>query len=128
MNPCEFNKSSQWGNKLISSTDLISPIQGFLSDDCIKVHCKIWIDGEVSHKLYNCGAVKTMPEVERMKKRKQELAKDFGRIFKDSVMSDITVSTTTHSFFAHKIVLSGEDFIFSTKGYGNFSCLILPIP
>lgn len=109
MNVCEFKKLSVWGyDKFILSTDLISPTRRLVEEDCLKVHCRVWIEGEVKHKICNGGAAKrSLPEDEKAKKRKDRLASDFGKLFRDSLMTDIAVTTPRNTFMAHKAVLAG---------------------
>lgn len=107
-----FAKGSDFGGKLILSTDLMSSSEQLADQNSIKVHCRIWIDGELKHKICPGGAGKSwLPEAEKKKKSKERLAQDFGRIFRESAMTDISITSSDDcSFLAHKVVLSGEYF------------------
>lgn len=109
MNVCEFKKLSVWGyDKFILSTDLVSPARRLVEDDSLKIHCRVWIEGELKHKVSNGGTAKrSLPEEEKAKRRKDRLANDFGKLFKDSVLTDIAVNTAKSTFMAHKAVLAG---------------------
>lgn len=110
MNVCEFKKLSVWGyDKFILSTDLVSPSRRLVEEDCLKIHCRVWIEGDLKHKLLNGGAArKNLSEEEKVKRRKEKLATDFSKLLKDSVMTDVAITTSSNTFMAHKAVLSGE--------------------
>lgn len=109
MNVCEFKKLSVWGyDKFILSTDLVSPARRLVEDDSLKIHCRVWIEGDLKHKVCNGGAAKrSLPEDEKAKRRKDRLATDFGKIFRESILTDIAISTEKQTFMAHKAVLAG---------------------
>ena len=109
MNVCEFKKLSVWGyDKFILSTDLVSPSRRLVEDDALKIHCRVWIEGDLKHKICNGGAAKkSLPEEEKVKRRKEKLSTDFGKLFKDSLMTDIAVTTDNTTFMAHKAILAG---------------------
>lgn len=110
MNVCEFKKLSVWGyDKFILSNDLISPARRLVEDDSLKIHCRVWIEGDLKHKICNGGAAKrSLPEDEKDRKRKDRLATDFGKLFKDSMMTDIAVTANDKVFMAHKSILAGK--------------------
>lgn len=107
-----FAKGTDLGDKLIPSCDVISTSERVLTDNAINIHCKIWIDGEMTHSFTEGGfTAKKMCMNDRTNtQRKEELATDLGRIFNESVMSDLKISTTDSSFVAHKAVLAGNNF------------------
>jgi len=115
MNVCEFKKLSVWGyDKFILSTDLVSPSRRLVEDDSLKIHCRVWIEGDLKHKVCNGGAAKkSLPEEEKVKRRKERLANEFGKLFKDSVMTDIAVTTDNSAFMAHKAVLAARSSVFA---------------
>lgn len=111
---CEFIKGSDLGGKLIQSLDVNSPTERVLTDNAITIHCKIWIDGVLKHDVSNGGfaakrfCTKVMDEAKIHCKK--ELAADLGRIFSESLMSDLKISTADTCFPAHKAILAGEYF------------------
>jgi len=115
MNVCEFKKLSVWGyDKFILSTDLMSASRRLVEDDSLKIHCRVWIEGELKHKLANGGAAKrSMSEDEKSKRRKERLANDFGKIFRETVMTDIAITTTKTTFMAHKAILTARSTVFA---------------
>jgi len=121
MNVCEFKKLSVWGyDKFILSSDLTSASRRLVEDDSLKIHCRVWIEGELKHKLANGGAAKrSLSEDEKVRKRKERLANDFGKMFKDSKMTDVAVTTAKSTFMAHKAILTG------TYERSNYHCFLL---
>lgn len=108
----QFSKGSDFGGKLILASDLMTSSEQLVENNSIKVHCRIWIDGELKHKICPGGAGNGWLTVaEKKKKSKERLAQDFGRIFRESVMTDISIATSDECFLAHKVVLSGEYFM-----------------
>lgn len=107
-----YRRSEEWGcHKLILSSDLISPEHGFIENDTVSFQIRAWIDGNLKHNTFTGGVGKnSVPGEERMRNRKEELSIDLGRMFKESVMTDITISSNGNRFHAHKAVLSGEYF------------------
>lgn len=110
MSACDFMKSLEWGfNKVMLSTELVSPNLRLVQNNSLKIHCRVWIIGDVKHDI--CKSVglkrKNLSEDENVKQHKEQLATDFGRIFKDSVMTDFSVITGNKTFMAHKAVLAG---------------------
>lgn len=84
-------------------------------NNCIDIHCKVSIDGDLRHTVYNGGVAKKFVDpVRKEKKRKEELSKDLGRIYYESVMTDLTILTSENRLSAHKAVLSGEYFLYES--------------
>lgn len=123
MKPGEFKQLSTWDfEKFVPSTDFNSSARRTVENDCLKIRCRVWIEGEVTHETSNGGVANRLLEEERAKKRKYNLANDFGKLFRDSVMTDITVTTSGTTFMAHKAVPAGMVYLLKT-----FSILIIKL-
>ncbi|XP_037045183.1 speckle-type POZ protein-like [Bradysia coprophila] len=114
---CEFKKGSDLGGKLIQSSDIYSLTEVVLIDNAITIHCKIRTDGELKHNVSNGGfAAKRLClrlEDEAKMQRKKELAADMGRIFDESLMSDLKISTADTCFPGHKAILAARSSVFA---------------
>ncbi len=112
----EFVKGSDLGGKLIRSFEVNAAPEGILTENNIEIHCKLWIDGQLRHNVSDGGfSTKRMcmhldGEL-KTSVRKNELATDLGRIFNESAMSDLKISTADTCFLAHKAVLAGKYFV-----------------
>ncbi|CAL8120782.1 unnamed protein product [Orchesella dallaii] len=114
--PLEFKKAgNMWGtNKFISSSDLLIPSHKIVVEDAFKIHCEITIIGALKQKVINGGTAKCSPPVEeRDKKRMDRMAAELGKMFTDSIATDITVTTGKESFKAHKTILIARSTVFA---------------
>ncbi|KAG4077526.1 hypothetical protein HA402_002953 [Bradysia odoriphaga] len=113
---CDFKKGSDLGGKLIQSSDINSSNE-VVTDNAITMHCKIRIDGVLKHNVSNGGhAAKRLCmqlEDEAKMQRKRELATDLGRIFDESLMSDLKISTADTCFSGHKAILAARSSVFA---------------
>jgi len=110
MSVCEFKKYSVWGyDKFLQTTELTNPTRHLIEDDTLKIHCRVWIEGEVRHKWGAGGAVLDKNSEEEVKRRRQHLLSDnFKYMLQDGLFADVALSTETKTFMAHKAILSGE--------------------
>lgn len=110
MSACDYMKSSEWGfHKIMLFSELVSPNLRLVQSNTLKIHCRVWIIGDIKHNI--CKSVdlkrKNLSEDGNVTRHKEQLANDFGRIFKDSVMTDFSIITGNKTFMAHKAVLAG---------------------
>jgi len=110
MNVCEFKKCSVWGyDKFILATDLAAPARRLVEDDTLKIHCRVWIEGDVKHKVGNGGAASNnLPEEDRTSRQKERLANEFGALRLSTQFADVALTTASKTFMAHKCVLAGN--------------------
>lgn len=113
MNVCEFKRGSVWGyDKFILSNDLAAPNRRLIEDDTLRIHCRVWIEGEVKHKTGNGGADSaTVKAEERAVKQKEQLAKDLSMLLRSTDFTDVAITTASKSFMAHKSILAGNDYL-----------------
>lgn len=125
MTVCEFKRYSVWGyDKFLASSDLVSPTRRLVDEDTLKIHCRIWIEGELKHKLGQGGAVPEKLTDEEIKKQRLESLQDnFREVLSDNSFADVALSVEGKMFMAHKVILAGESFVntpdFSLKNYSN---------
>jgi len=120
--PLEFKKSgNMWGtNKLIASADLVNPIVRLVVEDSLKIHCEITIIGGLKQKVVTGGAAKASPSAqEREKLSRDRLAKDLGKMFEDSVGTNVSVVAGKSTFKAHTNILSARSSVFSAMFNAN---------
>ncbi|CAL8116558.1 unnamed protein product [Orchesella dallaii] len=98
-----------WGfSTFIRSAAFIVHPETFLVHDTLKIHCEIKIIGDVKKELSNGGMAFSSPSSEERNKRfKDELASDFGKLFKEEIGTDVTILVGKTGLKAHKIVLAG---------------------
>jgi hypothetical protein len=108
MNVCEFKKCSVWGyDKFILTTDLTAPARRLIDEDTLKIHCRVWIEGEVKHKTGNGGVYSTnLLQEDRLVKQKDFLSKDLGSLLRSTDFADVALTTVTKTFMAHKAVIA----------------------
>lgn len=109
MTVCEFKKYSVWGyDKFLQTQDLTSPSRRLIEDDTLKIHCRVWIEGDLRHRMGQGGAALDKDAEDVIKKRRFELlASNFQELLLDSRFADVALSTPTKTFMGHKAVLSG---------------------
>jgi len=109
MNVCEFKKCSVWGyDKFILSNDLLSPGRRLVEEDQLKIHCRVWIEGELKHKMGTHDKLTSMSETERTLKRKQLLADNLKSILESTNYADAALVVGANTFMAHKAILAGK--------------------
>ncbi|CAL8116455.1 unnamed protein product [Orchesella dallaii] len=108
--------NSKWGfQKFITSADLINPENKFVVDDTLKIQCNIWICGELKEKV---GNIKERPNgntsVEnRITMARHHVVIDIGKMFKESIRTDVTIKTNNRIFRAHKAILMTRSSVFA---------------
>ncbi|CAL8116439.1 unnamed protein product [Orchesella dallaii] len=106
-----------WGyNKFIASADLTNPENKFVVDDTLKIQCNIWICGGLIEKV---GIIKEPTNCNTSLEKKIMIARhgaimDFGKMFKESIRTDITIATNKRIFRAHKAILMTRSSVFAT--------------
>lgn len=112
----------------MATSDLLTPGSRLFADDMLKVHCRIIIDGQVQHKTGQGGfASSSMLDEVKNVRQKIKMAQDFGTLYKSLEFADVTITTTTKTFMAHKAVLAGKTITHAftmTMKYLNLRCLI----
>ncbi|ODM90499.1 Speckle-type POZ protein [Orchesella cincta] len=110
----EFSKSSTtWGQyKYIRCSDLLSPTQPLVVDNCLKLLCEVWIL-DMKHSVQKCNPPTFPTEEERDKARKLKLASNGRKMFKDSILTDIVITVGETTFKAHKAILSANSPVFA---------------
>lgn len=114
MSVCEFKKFSVWGyDKFLLSNDITSPARRLVDNDTLKIHCRIWIEGDLKHYLGIGGAAsETVTEEDVKKRRFKLLSQNFGGLLQDTLFADVALSTETKTFMAHKAVLASRSSVF----------------
>jgi hypothetical protein len=86
MTVCEFKRYSVWGyDKFLASSDLVSPTRRLVDEDTLKIHCRIWIEGELKHKQGQGGAVpEKLTDDEVKKLRLTSLQDNFREVLSDN--------------------------------------------
>lgn len=109
MNICDFKRCSIWGyDKFITTTDLTLPTRRLIDQDKLKIHCRVWIEGEVKHKMGPGGASDVKED--RPTVQKVQLASELGQLLRSSEFADVALTTAKKSFMAHKAVLAGRNY------------------
>jgi len=119
MNVCEFKKCSVWGyDKFILASDLIAPSRRLVEDDQLKIHCRVWIEGELKHKTGNGGAASNnLPSEDRSLRQKDRICEELGSLRTTADFADVAVTTNKKTFMAHKAILAGNGFNVSSYFY-----------
>jgi len=109
MTVCEFKKFSVWGyDKFLQTSDITAPSRRLIEDDTLKIHCRVWIEGDLRHRVGQGGAALATDADEVIKRRRYELlANNFQELLGDTRFADVALSTPTKTFMAHKAILSG---------------------
>ncbi|OXA43363.1 Speckle-type POZ protein B [Folsomia candida] len=115
MNVCEFKRCSVWGyDKFILTSDLLAPARRLIDEDTLKIHCRVWIEGEVKHKTGNGGAYSpNLIEEDRVVRQKDLLSKELSVLLQTTEFADVALTTKTRTFMAHKAVLAARSKVFS---------------
>jgi hypothetical protein len=115
MSVCEFKKFSVWGyDKFLLSNDVTSPTRRLIDNDTLKIHCRIWIEGDLKHNSGMGGAAsETITEEDVKRRRFQLLSQNFGGMLHDNLFADIAISTgESKTFMVHKAVLASRSSVF----------------
>jgi len=115
MTVCEFKKYSVWGyDKFLQTSDLLAPSRRLVEEDTLKIHCRVWIEGDLKHKLGQGGASLESKELEDVNKRRrfELLSENMAALLGDTMFADVALSTETKTFMAHKAVLGARSTVF----------------
>ena len=117
MSVCEFKKFSVWGyDKFLQTTELVAPSRHLIEDDTLKIHCRVWIEGDLRHKTGAGGAVLDKNSEDEVKRRRHDLlSSNFHDLLYDQTFADVALTTESNTFMAHKSILSGSFIIQSLK-------------
>jgi len=101
-----------WGGRTtITSAALVDPSLGLVANDTLRILCKIWVHGEIKEKVV---AFQTRPSgLQTNQMEAERTLADFGKMFSESIATDITVSTENTAFKAHKAVLAARSPVFA---------------
>jgi speckle-type POZ protein len=114
MNVCEFKRLSVWGyDKFITTTELFNPVRRLVEDDTVKIHCRVWIEGDLKHTMGLGGMAKETQSAEEVKLRRMDLlSQDMKSVLDSGDFADVALSTKTKTFLAHKSVLAARSRVF----------------
>ncbi|CAL8116429.1 unnamed protein product [Orchesella dallaii] len=106
----QFTKAnSECGvRNLITSANLADSYRRLIVNDTLKIFCQVWIHGEMMEKVDVSKG--RLSDEQRSQVCNERLANDLGRMFSQSIATDVTVSTGKTSFKAHKTILFGMVF------------------
>jgi hypothetical protein len=109
MSVCEFKKFSVWGyDKFLQTSELIAPSRHLIDDDALKIHCRVWIEGDLRHRVGAGGALIDKSSDEEIKRRRHDLlSSNLHDLLYDTSFADVALSTQTKTFMAHKSILGG---------------------
>jgi len=106
---CGFKKLCIWGfEKFMQTRELLAPSRRLIEEDTLKIHCRIWIEGELLHKVGTGGAIVDKSFEEEVKRRRHDLlSSNLQDLLYDTSFADVALSTQSRAFMAHKAILSG---------------------
>ncbi|ODM87775.1 Protein roadkill [Orchesella cincta] len=95
-------KSSGTLSDLLVLTSQFKELAGQLAENTLKIQCKLAIFSEMKHKVSPGGMTHYTPSAElRNASFRDNFARDFGKLFRDSIGADVTISTGNTKFQAH---------------------------
>ncbi|ODM96052.1 Speckle-type POZ protein [Orchesella cincta] len=96
MNAVEVMKNALWGwDKFISLGELHSPYRRLVVNDVLRIHCTVWIEGQITQSLTVKGRGVALTKEEKVLKNRTILAEEFGNMFKNSVGTDFEILVDT---------------------------------
>ncbi|ODM88717.1 Speckle-type POZ protein [Orchesella cincta] len=109
--------TQKWGYD--DFADLLNP-SNLSVDDKVKILCKIWIYGDSNQTVMNWRGAKFNPSHEdRFRMSKDGIVNDLGKLFKESIGTDVTISGSNTNFKAHKLILSARSTVFAAMFNSN---------
>jgi len=113
MTVCEFKKYSVWGyDKFLQTHDLTSPSRRLVEDDMLKIHCRVWIEGDLRHRVGVGGHFVAVNMEDTNKRNNAELVSTFNDLLVDTKWADVAIITPSKTFMAHKVFLSARSSVF----------------
>ncbi|ODM87572.1 Speckle-type POZ protein B [Orchesella cincta] len=80
-------------------------------DDKLKIHCKVMIIDETKHSIEEVSK-RTPSFEEKYNSFRAQYSTDFGKIYRESIMTDVGVSSGASTYNAHKAVLAARSSVF----------------
>ncbi|CAL8084199.1 unnamed protein product [Orchesella dallaii] len=109
-----------WGHdKLIKSTQLTNPELELVVNNELTILCKIWICGRLKKTIRNGGNNCNPPVKKRIMMAKDKVLMNIGKMFKESIGSDIEIRTNQRVLKAHKVILMAQSSVFSAMFSAN---------
>ncbi|CAL8116525.1 unnamed protein product [Orchesella dallaii] len=103
-----------WGyTKFIVSDDLTNPERKLVVDDTLTIRCQIWICGGLKEKLGNSNEDTNSNLSLRKRMAREKVAMDIGKLLKESIGTDVTISTKIRLLKAHKAILMARSSVFA---------------
>ncbi|ODM86865.1 Protein roadkill [Orchesella cincta] len=106
--------NGKWGYDDFAPADLLNASPNLAVDDKVKILCKIWIYGDSKKTVMKFRGAKFNPSHEdRFRMSKDGIVNDLGKLFKESIGTDVTISGSKTNFKAHKLILSARSTVFA---------------
>ncbi|ODM86868.1 Speckle-type POZ protein, partial [Orchesella cincta] len=101
-------------NRFCKTTDLLNPEWKLVVDGAVKILCEIWVYGDLKQTLRKGrGAYLSSSHSERVKVSKDEIANDLGKLFRESIGTDVAIVCSQTNFKVHKSILSARSPVFA---------------
>jgi len=97
-------------NDFVASKAVVAKDSPLLVDDCLKLHCKIMIEGDLKQESES----RTKAEGQRTKRRRERFSNALEKMLDDSSFTDFTIKTKTGSLQAHKVILAARSPVFKS--------------
>jgi len=104
----EFSQKRNWGSKKFLDVRLLSDDAAarYIKDDMMKISCQVWIEGDFRQRTMACGSYQNLELL--TKRNNHELVANLKDLLLDQKWADVTITTPTQTFMAHKAILSGK--------------------